>query len=570
MNRNWVLKETDEEAVNSLHQELKINSVLCKLLVNRGVLNINQAKRFFRPSLDDLYDPFLMKDMDKAVKRIEDALVNDEKILVYGDYDVDGTTAVALVYSFFHEIYPKVYRYIPDRYEEGYGISFKSIDFAKQQGITLIIALDCGIKAEDRVLYAKEKGIDFIICDHHRPGASLPEACAVLDPKRDDCEYPYKELSGCGIGFKLLQAFALSNEVPFHYLEKFLDLVVVSIAADIVPITDENRVLSYYGLRRLNTEARPGLRALLESCGLASRELSISDIVFSLGPRINAAGRMGSGVLAVELLIADSDYEARIKAQELEQLNEKRRQIDKEITEAALDMLYSDPDSQQRYSTVLYHPGWHKGVIGIVASRLTETYYRPTIILTNDNGKVAGSARSVKGFDIYNALTSCEDLLIQYGGHKYAAGMTIEEANVPAFIQRFEEVVNEQIAEKLLMPEVLIDAELEIDELNPQFYKILNQFNPFGPGNLNPVFISRHVRDSGVSALVGQERSHIKLQVVQNGSAPMEGIGFNMSEKFEVVKEGIFDICYQVVENEFRGNKNLQLIVKDLKIPDEE
>lgn len=564
MNKRWVLKETDEESVEQLYQALRINRTLCKLLVQRNVKTYEEAKRFFRPSLHDLYDPFLMKDMDLAVERIDMAMRRKEKVLIYGDYDVDGTTSVALVYSFFKELYFYLDYYIPNRYEEGYGISNKGIEWAKENGFSLIIALDCGIKAIDKVGYAKTQGIDFIICDHHRPGDTLPPAYAVLDPKRLDATYPYSELSGCGIGFKLIQAFALRKNIPFREVAKHLDLVAVSIAADIVPITDENRVLAHYGLKRLNKSPRPGFRSLIELNSL-NRELTISDIVFIIGPRINAAGRMNDARDAVRLLISEEGLHARKSADVLQKINTARKEVDSDITEEAKALIEGNPVLEERKSTVLYQPHWHKGVIGIVASRLIERYFRPTIVMTGSNGVVAGSARSVPGYDIYNAIKECSDLLDQFGGHKYAAGLTMQAENVPAFIKRFEAVVADSIEEHMLVPEIRLDAEIPLNDVNGKFYNILRQFAPFGPGNLKPIFVSYNVRDTGWSSVVG--KNHLKLYMRQGMSHSVKGIAYNMGGRYqEVAKPNRFDLCFTVEENRYNGHTSLQVNVKDLKM----
>lgn len=563
MEKRWVIKSAAAEVVEQLHKELKINPTLCSLLVQRGIHSYTQAKEFFRPRLENLHDPFLIKDMDKAIARLEQAMASDERIMIYGDYDVDGTTAVALVYGFINQIYKNIEYYIPDRYDEGYGISNKGIEHAASKGVKLIIALDCGIKANDKVDYAKEKGIDFIICDHHRPGDELPAAYAILDPKRDDCTYPYDELSGCGIGFKLLQGFCQSNNLPPQYLFDSLDLVCISIASDIVPITNENRVMAYYGLKRINENPRPGIKSLIETAGL-DRELTIQDIIFVIGPRINAAGRLEHGKEAVRLLLSKEDT-APLNAHILEKKNIARRLIDGDITREALEMIESSEELKKRKSTVLFQPHWHKGVIGIVAARLIETYYRPTIILTGDGDMASGSARSIPGFDVYNAILECSDLLEQFGGHKYAAGLTIKVDKIEAFKERFEDVVKASIHEELLIPEIEIDAELKLEELTDSFYNILEQFAPFGPGNLRPVFVTKGLKDTGKSALVGADKNHLKIQMGQQGSTSFEGIGFNQGEKLDIIKTGLFDVCYTLDINEWNGNRKLQLQVKDVK-----
>ena len=571
MNKQWVLKDVAKQQVEELCKELKINKVLCKLLVQRGITTEEQAQKFFRPTLEKhLYDPFLMKDMGKAVERIDRAINNKEKILIYGDYDVDGTTAVALAYSFFKEMYFFVDYYIPNRYEEGYGISNQGLKYAQENGISLIIALDCGIKAVDKITEAKELGIDFIICDHHRPGEILPPAYAVLDPKRNDCTYPYEELSGCGIGFKLIQAFAQHKYIPFHKVTEHLDLVAVSIAADIVPITDENRVLAYYGLYRLNRKPRPGLRSLIKLNDI-NRRLTISDIVYVLAPRINAAGRMDDARNAVRLLISQEGSIAKKKANVLQEKNTKRKVIDTSTTNEAFEMagLKLNGSGEDQKSVVLYKHGWHKGVIGIVASRLLEKHFRPTIVMTKskDDELVAGSARSVPGYDIYNAIRECSDLLEQFGGHKYAAGLTIKEENVPAFIEMFEKVVADTIEDNMLVPEIEIDSVLPLSEVNSKFYRILQRFAPFGPGNERPVFVSTNVKDSGYSAVVGN--NHLKLYAKQDDiKYSVKGIGYNMGDFYTTLKQGPVDVCFYVEENRYNGSTNIQLNIKDLKLHD--
>ncbi len=563
MQLRWKFLKTDDDKVRALQQSLKIHPIVCKLLIERGIETYEQAKKFFRPELSELHDPFLMKDMDKAINRISEAISRNEKILIYGDYDVDGITAVATVYSFFKEIYPNIDYYVPNRYTEGYGISFKGIDLAAENNFPLIIALDCGIKANDKVGYANEKGVDFIICDHHNPGEEIPQAIAVLDPKRKDCNYPYKELSGCGIGFKLIQAFSLQNGIPLEKCFQFFDLVCVSIGADIVPITGENRILAWHGLKKVNSNPVTGLRKLIEISGV-KKELSITDVVFILGPRINAAGRMDDAKHAVKLLIAeDIDYDAEANAFQLNKLNNERKDLDRSITAHALDMIERDEKLANRKSTVVYHPDWHKGVIGIVASRLTETYYRPTIVLTESEGKVTGSARSVKNFDLYEAIYECRDLLIQFGGHKFAAGLTLHPENVGALMDKFETVVSEKITDDLLIPELDVDAEMELEEIAPKFYSIMQQMAPFGPGNMKPVFVTRGVRDTGWSKIAKEE--HIKFSIKKNGNNVLDGIGFGLAEKFNIVKSGSFDIAYHLEENEWQGNVRLQMMVKDIR-----
>lgn len=562
MTKRWVLQETDPFKFAQLQTSLNIHPVLLQLLVQRGITTFQEAKKFFRPDLSDLHDPFLMKDMYQAVERIERALANNEKVLIYGDYDVDGTTSVATVYSFFLEIGLAVDYYIPNRYSEGYGISSTGIDWAKEYGFTLIIALDCGIKSVDKIDYANNLSIDFIICDHHLPGEKVPAAVAVLDPKRKDCEYPYKELSGCGIGFKLISAFAQKNNLPDESYLKYLDFVVVSIASDIVPITGENRVLAFYGLQKINRQPSEGLRALMQA-SKAKKEFSISDLVFVIGPRINAAGRMDDARNAVRLLISASALHATDNAEILNKHNIDRREYDASITDEALVMLQDDPGQQMKKSTVLFQPHWHKGVIGIVASRLIDKYYRPTIILTESNGFATGSARSVAGFNIYEAILSCADLLEQFGGHMFAAGLTMRLENIAAFTQRFEEVVSSTIEERYLTPEIEINAALEMEDITAGFFSLLKQFEPFGPQNMKPVFITTGVQDTGWSRIVGSD--HLKFSV-KKGRGSLNGIGFGMGAQLQIVKSGQpFDICYNLDENEWNDIKKIEMTVKDVR-----
>lgn len=563
MDKKWSIESANEQDAAHLQEVLKINPTLCRLLVQRGITTFDEAKKFFRPSLDHLHDPFLMKDMDKAVERVDTAMRNREKILIYGDYDVDGTTSVALVYSFFKEFYFFLDYYIPDRYEEGYGISYQAIDWAKENGFSLIIALDCGIKAIDKVKYANEQNIDFIICDHHRPGEILPPAYAVLDPKRKDCPYPFKELSGCGIGFKLVQAFATKKDISFKKVYKLLDLVVVSIAADIVPMDDENRVLAHFGLKLLNKSPRPGLRSLIEVTSL-TRQITISDIIFIIAPRINAAGRLDDAKHSVRLLVSQEGVSAKENANVLQEKNRERKQIDADITESAFSMFDTYPELLDRKATVLYQPDWHKGVIGIVASRLIEKYFRPTIVMTLSNGEVAGSARSVPGFDVYNAIKACSQYLDQFGGHKYAAGLTLKEENVVPFMKMFEKVVADTIEDHMLIPQINIASELNLSDITPNFYRILKQFAPFGPTNKQPIFVSTGLQDSGYSSIVGKK--HLKVVARQNGSRTVKGIGFNMADSYkELIKNNTFDLCYTLEENRYNGNVSLQMNIKDIK-----
>lgn len=563
MQKRWVVKpKNDVQKTKKLQNELKVSAVIAELLLHRGIETYQDAKRFFRPSFDLLHDPFLMKDMDKAISRIEQAIGNKEKILIYGDYDVDGTTAVSVVYSFFRDFHSGLEFYIPDRYLEGYGISIKGIDYAADNGFSLIIALDCGIKAVEKINYAKAKGIDFIIGDHHLPGNTIPDAIAVLDPKRTDCPYPYKELSGCGIGFKLIQAFIQKNNMDIQLAYQYLDLVAVSIASDIVPITGENRILTYFGLKKLNTNPSCGLQALINLSSNKTGHFSVGDIIFQIGPRINAAGRIKHAKDAVKLLISKSLAEAGVYSTTIDDQNTVRKGFDLRITEEALDIIDNDEILRQRKSTVLFKADWHKGVIGIVASRLTEKYYRPTVILTQTNGHIAGSARSVLGFDLYEALSECADLLDQYGGHKYAAGLTMPVENVLAFQEKFETVVQNSIKPEMLRQEVLIDTELDLNDIDGKFCRILKQFEPFGPQNEAPVLLTRNVRGTGY--IVGT--NHIKISIQQEGSASFECIGFGLAAFIDHINGGqTFDICYTIEENNWRGKKNLQLNIKAIR-----
>lgn len=565
MQKRWVLKsKTDVKITNKLREELNINAVLAELLVNRGIGSFDEAKQFFRPQLSDLHDPFLMKDMEKAISRIIQAIGNKEKILIYGDYDVDGTTAVAVVYSFFREFHSQLEFYIPDRYAEGYGISTQGINYAAANGFSLIIALDCGIKAIDKIDYANTKGIDFIIGDHHLPGEELPRAFAVLDPKRVDCDYPYKELSGCGIGFKIIQAFILTNGMDINACYQFLDLVAVSIASDIVPITGENRILSHFGLIKLNTNPCVGLKALIDLSNNRTKIFTVNDIVFQIGPRINAAGRIDHAKDAVKLLISKSLQEAKDFSSSIDDQNNVRKDFDLKITEEALALIEENVVLKSRKSTVLYKSDWHKGVIGIVASRLTEKYYRPTIILTETNGHIAGSCRSVIGFDLYEALSECADLLEQFGGHKYAAGLTMSLDNVSLFQDRFEEVVARRISPEMLTQEIQIDAKLQLKDIDAKFFRILQQFEPFGPQNESPIFLSKKVSSVGPAFPVGT--NHLKMTVVQEDSPSFDCIGFGLAEHIDHINSGqSFDICYSIEENVWRNKRNLQLNIKGIR-----
>ncbi len=569
MDKNWIIKaQGDEDVIASLTRDLGIDKPLARLLIQRGINTYEEARAFFRPDLANLHDPFLMKDMDVAIQRIEEAIKAGEKVMVYGDYDVDGTTAVALVYSFFKDKFKEIDYYIPDRYAEGYGISLKGIDYAAQQGFSLIIALDCGIKAVDKIEYARKLGTEFIICDHHNPGEVIPDAIAVLDPKQEGCNYPYKELSGCGVGLKLVQAYSKKTGFPDERIYDYLDLVVVSIASDIVPITGENRIMAYFGLKKLNESPSMGLKAIREVAGIDNRKIDIEDIVFKIGPRINAAGRMESGRKSVDLLVSDKSGEASIISKMINNFNLDRRNIDTEITRQAIEMIRGNAQLQERNSTVLYNPEWHKGVIGIVASRLLDHYYKPTIILTRSNGFATGSARSVNGFDLYHAIESCNDLLENFGGHKYAAGLTMKIKNVEKFTERFEKIVSETIDPEQLIPVEEIDTELQLKQINEKFFRVLKQFQPFGPENISPIFLSENVVDNGYGRTVGVNGEHLKLTLIQeeNPFKVFPAIAFHRGKDFSKINKGIpFDICYQLTENEFRGKVNLQIHIKDIK-----
>lgn len=564
----WTLKpKPDSEKVQHLAKALNVDGLVATLLIERGVETFEQARQFFRPSLDDLHDPYLMKDMDKAVERIEKAIDNEENILVFGDYDVDGTTAVSLMSSYLRSYYPNVATYIPDRYDEGYGISYKGIDFAQDNDFTLIIALDCGIKSIDHITYANAKNIDFIICDHHRPGDELPNAVAVLDPKRADCSYPYDELCGCGVGFKLIQALAQNRNQTIEDLIPYLDLVATAIAADIVPITGENRVLAKFGLEVINSDPRPGIKALIQN--VKKKVMTITDVVFVVAPRINAAGRIKHGNHAVALLTEYDLAQAEQFASEIEQYNSDRKDLDKQITYEALRQIEKN-NEKQKFSTVVYSENWHKGVIGIVASRLTETYYRPTIVFTKSGDKLAASARSVKDFDVYNALEACSQHLEQFGGHMYAAGMTLKEENYLSFKEAFEKTVEETIHPDLLIPEISIDAEIDFGDITPKLIRLLKEFEPFGPQNMTPVFLTKNVKDTGYAKPLGQKDEHLKLFVKQSQSfGSSEGfgaIGFGIGNKLELTKnQKPFETVYCIDENEFNGTVTVQLRLKDIR-----
>ena len=579
--KRWVVKpQGNPEAVAAMAAATGISPVLANLLVQRGIDTLEKAKKFFNPQLSDLHDPFLMKDMDKAVERVERAVRNREKIMVYGDYDVDGTTAVALVYKFLRQIGHKdLLFYIPDRYTEGYGISTKGIDHAARKGATLIIALDCGIKAIEKVDYAKRKGVDFIICDHHLPAEEIPRAVAVLDPKRADCSYPFDELSGCGVGFKLVQAYCQKNGIPFQQIEPLLDLLAVSIASDIVPLVDENRILAHYGLLRLNASPSKGLLSIIKICGLDRHNITIDDIVFKIGPRINAAGRMrmdendenaapSGGYAAVNLLIEGNESLAEEFGSVIDGFNQDRKCIDRSVTQEAHDFIEAHAELKAAKSTVIYNPRWMKGIVGIVASRLIETYYRPTVVLTMSNGFVTGSARSVPGFDLYQAIESCSDLLENFGGHMYAAGLTMRPERVEEFTRRFNAYVEENIDPITLQPQVEIDSELFFSNITPAFRRDLNRFQPFGPGNPAPVFVTRGVVSHGETKLVGADCEHLRMDLMQRQkpNTTIQTIAFQQPTHYEWIRAGHpIDVCYQIVENHYRGSVSVQLRIKDIK-----
>ena len=569
----WILKEpADPAKVERLVAEVGIDRVLAELLVKRGVETFEESRAFFRPSLDNLHDPFLMKDMDKAVERLDKAIRSKEKILVYGDYDVDGTTAVALVFSFIRRFTAEVDFYIPDRYDEGYGVSYKGIDFAAENGFGLIITLDCGIKAIDKVEYAREKGIDVIICDHHLPEDSLPDAIAVLDPKREDCNYPFDDLSGCGVGFKLVQAYSRKFGIDFETLIPLLDLLVVSISSDLVTMVGENRVLAHFGLKQLNENPCKGLLAMITLSNLEPGHITIDDIVFKIGPRINAAGRMESGRLAVELLKATDTQAAMSIGEKINENNNDRKSIDREITAEAIEMVQSGKCLAHENATIVYNPKWSKGVVGIVASRLVESFYKPTVVLTKSNGFITGSARSIAGFDLYEAIESCADILVNFGGHVYAAGLTLKEEDLAEFASRMDKFIAGKITTDMLTPIVDVDAKLDFSQITPKFFRILKQFQPFGPGNNNPIFVTENVYDSGSGRKVGANGAHMKLDLIQESQPyhPIPAIAFNMAEYFDHIKEGNpFDVCYAIVENYYRGNSSIQLRLRDMRERDD-
>ena len=560
MEKRWIIQKSDQKFVQKLAKDLGVNHIVAHLLVLRGIENFDDAKLFFRPELKHLHDPFLMKNMQVAVDRIEKAIANKEKVLVYGDYDVDGTTSVAMMYSFLKRFSPEIEYYIPCRYEEGYGISLKGIDYAKKNNFSLIITLDCGIRAFDQVDYANEKEVDFIICDHHNPADKIPNAIAILNPKQSDCNYPYKELSGCGVGFKLIQAYSQKNNIDFSEISEYLDLLTVSIGADIVPMTGENRVFSYFGLKQINTQPRAGLKALMDIANKI-KELSISDVVFGIAPRINAAGRIEHAKKAVEILVEQDLDRAKKLASFIEENNVTRRNLDQNITKEALEMI-----DENKKSTVVFSKNWHKGVVGIVASRVIESHYKPTIVLAEKDGILTGSARSVHDFDLYEAISKCAHLCEKFGGHKYAAGLSIKKENLSEFIIAFEKAVSESITEDQLSPKIDVDMEIDIDAVDDKLFRIIKQFSPFGPQNLSPIFVSRSVVDNGYGKRIGADKSHLRINT-KTASGSLAGIGFSMGDAFEKIKDyNEFDICYSINENEWNGRKNLQLMLNDLKV----
>ena len=575
MKKRWVINTPPEETkIQELAKKINCHPVIANLLLQRGIESVEQAQAFFNPSLNMLHDPFLMKDMDKAVERLDRAIAADEKILIYGDYDVDGTTAVALLYKYLKNRCntENLEYYIPDRYTEGYGVSIKGIDYAAENNFSLMLITDCGIKAVEKVKYANSKKVDIIICDHHTPGDSLPEAIAVLDPQRKDCEYPYKWLSGCGVSFKLVQAHSLKHNLPMSELYKLLDLLCVSIASDIVPITGENRILAYYGLQQLNTQPSLGLKTIIKVAGIG-KEISINDIVFRIGPRINAAGRVESGRKSVELLTADSESTAEDIALDIDTFNDQRKKLDHNITEEAIRHIKHSDIEPSKKTTVLFNSNWHKGVIGIVASRLTESFYRPTIILTESNGLATGSARSVEGFDLYYAISQCSEYLENYGGHKYAAGLTLKLENLEPFKEKFEQIVCETINDEMLTPQINIDAQLKLSDITPEFYHMLQKFAPFGPNNTIPVFVTENVINFIGTRRVGRNNEHLKLVVGDDTRVcnDRSGIGFGMGNLYDKINTGhFFDICYTLQENEFMGKNDIQMMLKDLHFQDDE
>ena len=559
MQKNWNILESNNTVVSKLSKALDVSEIVAHLLALRGISTFEEAKSFFRPEISHLHDPFLMKNMQKAVDRIQAVIANGEKVLVYGDYDVDGTTSVAMMYSFLKKKVKEIEYYIPCRYDEGYGISLKGIDYAKENDFSLIIALDCGIRAVNQINYANEKGVDFIICDHHNPGEKVPEALAILNPKQIDCNYPYKELSGCGVGFKLIQAFSQQNNIDFSEIMEYLDLLTVSIGADIVPMTGENRVFSFYGLQQINKSPRAGLKALMEIAN-KTKDVTITDVVFGVAPRINAAGRIEHAKKAVEILVETDYAKAKLFADKIEENNTTRKGLDKSITMEALEMI-----DVKKKSTVVHSENWHKGVVGIVASRLIESHYKPTIVLAEKDGILTGSARSVHDFDLYSAIAKCEHLCEKFGGHKYAAGLSIKKENLPQFIDAFEKAVSESITEDQLTPKINIDKVIDIDAVDEKLHRIIKQFAPFGPKNLSPIFVSKGVIDNGYGKQVGEDKTHLRINAERNKGA-IAGIGFGMGDYFEIIKDNqTFDVCYSIDENVWNGKKSLQLRIRDIK-----
>ena len=567
MQYQWFYKyRGNEDKVEALAKSLNIAKANARLLIQRGIEDFDEAKKYFRPQLSDLHDPYIMKDMDTAINRLSKAIINNEKVLVYGDYDVDGTTAVSLVYSFLKRFTQNIDYYVPNRYSEGYGVSFESIEYAQNSDCKLIVTLDCGIKAIDQIKHAKQLGIDYIVCDHHLPGAELPEAVAILNPKQVDCNYPDKDLSGCGVGFKMVQAFALKNNIDIRETYNLLDLVVVSIASDIVPIVGENRILAYYGLKLLNSNPSTGLQSLIQVSDLKEKEIDITDIVFKIGPRINAAGRLKTAKHSVELLLEQDYAKAEEYALAINLINTERKNLDHDITADALSMIENSDELTNRKTSVLFNPNWHKGVVGIVASRLIEHYYRPTIILSESDGILTGSARSVPGFNVYEAIEACSKWLDGYGGHMYAAGISLKKENLEAFRECFEKTVSEQITKDLLTPKIEIDLALEPDEINQKFFNIIQQMAPFGPGNMKPVFAMQHVEDNGQSRVVGKDATHLKLGVCKSGAAQsMNGIAFGMAHHYPEISRNKFAVCFNLYENNFNGRKSIELDVKDIQ-----
>ena len=568
MEKKWVIKDnTDSNLVTKLSNELRVSKVIAKILIQRGITTYREARNFFRPKLEHLHDPFLMKDMDIAIDRLDKAFVNKEKIMIYGDYDVDGTTAISLIYLFLTKYYIDIDYYVPNRYNEGYGISEIGIDYAKDNGFSLIISVDCGIKAINEVEYANQHNIDFIICDHHTPADELPKAVAVLDPKRDDCEYPYKDLSGCGVGFKFLQGFCKRNNLDHDELYDLIDLVAVSIASDIVPVTGENRVLAHYGLRKLNANPSMGLKSIIKTAKIEGKELLINDIVFKIGPRINAAGRMESARKAVDLLISKDEILAGEISECIDRDNDERKNFDRKITNEALQMIEGDDELINRNTSVLYNENWHKGVIGIVASRLIDYYYRPTVILTKSNGFATGSARSVEGYDLYKAVDACSDLLENFGGHMYAAGLTLKIENIPEFSRRFEEYVSKTIKPDTLIPKISVDTQIALGDIDNRLFRILKQFQPFGPENMTPIFASKDVMDIGYGKVVGKNQEHLMMVLTEDDShATFHSIAYKQAHYYPLIsKNRVFDICYSIEENTYKGNTSLQLRIRDIK-----